>query len=80
MPGSGPDTLVLGVPKRLVGLDHGLAPLAEDLDLQLRARISQIQRGDPGGLLSDPALWAGMFVAGLFLTAAIYLRRYRDDS
>lgn len=33
-----------------------------------------------GGFLSEPALWLGMIVAGLFIAAAIYLRRYRDDS
>jgi ABC-type sulfate transport system permease component len=25
-------------------------------------------------------MWAGVIVAGLFITAAIYVRRYRDDT
>lgn len=35
---------------------------------------------DPGGFVTEPALWVGALVAALFVTAAIYLRRYRDDS
>ena len=27
-----------------------------------------------------PEVWAGLVVCGLFTTAAIYVRRYRDDS
>jgi ABC-2 type transport system permease protein len=43
----------------------------------------------PAGLLSlldlsrffgSPSLWLGLIVCGLFTTAAIYVRRYRDDS
>jgi ABC-2 type transport system permease protein len=43
----------------------------------------------PSGLLSlldlskffgSPSLWLGLIVCGLFTTAAIYMRRYRDDS
>ncbi|MEX2125050.1 MAG: hypothetical protein WD795_14235 [Woeseia sp.] len=43
----------------------------------------------PSGLLSlldlskffgSPSLWLGLIVCGLFTTAAIYIRRYRDDS
>lgn len=43
----------------------------------------------PSGLLalldlsrffSSPSLWLGLIVCGLFTTAAIYVRRYRDDS
>lgn len=30
--------------------------------------------------LSDPGLWTGIVVGGLFVAAAIYVRRYRDDS
>ena len=33
-----------------------------------------------GQFLSSPAMWAGVVVCGLFITAAIYVRRYRDDS
>ncbi|MGD2167892.1 MAG: hypothetical protein PVF63_07265 [Gammaproteobacteria bacterium] len=35
---------------------------------------------DPAGFVTEPALWVGGVVAVLFVTAAIYLRRYRDDS
>lgn len=30
--------------------------------------------------LASPAMWAGVIVCALFCTAAIYVRRYRDDS
>ena len=30
--------------------------------------------------LTSPALWAGIIVCGLLSTAAIYVRRYRDES
>lgn len=32
------------------------------------------------GFLLDPALWLGLIVCALFTAAAIYVRRYRDDS
>lgn len=35
---------------------------------------------DVGRFLISPAMWAGAVVCGLFVTAAIYVRRYRDES
>ncbi|MDJ0916379.1 MAG: hypothetical protein QNJ05_01365 [Woeseiaceae bacterium] len=35
---------------------------------------------DLGKFLSSLSLWAGLIVCGLFTTAAIYVRRYRDES
>ena len=35
---------------------------------------------DLGRFFSSPGLWSGMVVCGLFTTAAIYVRRYKDDS
>jgi len=35
---------------------------------------------DVGGFLASPAMWAGVIVCGIFVTAAIYVRRYRDES
>lgn len=35
---------------------------------------------DLGKFLTSPAMWAGLVVTGLFVTAAIYVRRYRDES
>jgi ABC-2 type transport system permease protein len=42
--------------------------------------ISMIAALDVGRFISSPAVWAGLVVCGLFVTAAIYVRRYRDDS
>lgn len=35
---------------------------------------------DPIGLITSPALWTGLIIGSLFIAAAIFLRRYRDDS
>lgn len=35
---------------------------------------------DLGGFVTNPGLWLGIIVCGLFTAAAIYVRRYRDDS
>ena len=35
---------------------------------------------DVAKFLTSPSMWAGVVVCGLFITAAIYVRRYRDES
>jgi ABC-2 type transport system permease protein len=42
--------------------------------------ISLVSMLDVGGFLASPGLWAGLIVCGLFVTAAIYVRRFRGDS
>jgi len=42
--------------------------------------ISLISYVDIGKFLASPQMWAGVIVCGLFMTAAIYVRRYRDES
>jgi ABC-2 type transport system permease protein len=44
------------------------------------AELSLLGLMDFGGFLASPGLWLGMIVCGLFTAAAIYVRRYRDDS
>jgi len=44
------------------------------------AELSLFGLMDFGGFLASPQLWLGMIVAGLFTAAAIYVRRYRDES
>ena len=44
------------------------------------AKLSLLGLMDFGGFLADPGLWLGLIVCGLFTAAAIYVRRYRDDS
>jgi len=41
--------------------------------------VSIVSAIDVQGFVSSPSLWAGIVVCGLFTTAAIYVRRYRDD-
>jgi len=35
---------------------------------------------DIGGFFAKPDLWAGLLVSAILITAAIYVRRYRDES
>lgn len=42
--------------------------------------ISLVSMLDVGGFLASPGLWAGLVVCGLFVTAAIYVRRFRGDT
>ncbi len=44
------------------------------------AKLSLLGLMDIGGFLTSPGLWLGIVVCGLFTAAAIYVRRYRDDS
>ena len=44
------------------------------------AKLSLLGLMDFGGFLSNPGFWSGLVVCGLFTAAAIYVRRYRDDS
>jgi len=34
----------------------------------------------PLAFVTNPELWVGFLVAAAFITGAVYLRRYRDDS
>jgi ABC-2 type transport system permease protein len=53
----------------------------EDKHMGMAAEgISMIDLMNLGGFLTSPGLWLGMIVCGLFTTAAIYVRRYRDES
>lgn len=42
--------------------------------------VSLLALLDPGKFVISLDLWLGLVVCGLFMTAAIYVRRYRDDS
>lgn len=41
---------------------------------------SLLAKIDLARFLSSPSMWLGLVVCGLFTTAAIYIRRYRDES
>ena len=47
---------------------------------QMEIDVSLLDFIDVGRFLTSPAMWAGVIVCGLFITAAIYVRRYRDES
>jgi ABC-2 type transport system permease protein len=42
--------------------------------------VSLLGSIDISGFMTSPSLWGGLVVCGLFTTAAIYMRRYRDES
>jgi len=42
--------------------------------------ISMVSMLDVGRFVASPGLWVGLVVCGLFVTAAIYVRRFRGDS
>lgn len=73
---------------RLFGLYRLLDPSqeieAEMEDGQVAAEVSKLANIDLIGNLreffSSPDLWLGVVVAGLFLAAAIWVRRYRDET
>lgn len=67
-----------------------MLPLFREMDLKLffdedRMQVNEEAVGllthlDPAAFLLSPSVWAGVVVCGLFVTAAIYVRRYRDES
>lgn len=71
-------------------LGRGGIPLFKSMDFeavfeQEQWRVSEdigslLTHIDLGKFVSTPSLWAGIVVCGLFVTAAIYVRRYRDES
>ena len=65
--------LDLGTMERLFHEGEDFAAFAD-------AELSLLGLMDLGGFLTNPGLWLGLIVCGLFTAAAIYVRRYRDDS
>ena len=42
--------------------------------------ISLLEHMDLVGFVTDPGFWSGLFVCAILTTAAIYVRRFRDES
>lgn len=69
---------------------RGMMPLFKGMDmaeffdedrLRINAEaVSLMSYLDIGQFLISPSMWAGVLVCGLLTTAAIYVRRYRDES
>lgn len=68
----------------------GVMPLFRGMDMEEffdedRMQVNEevirlLSHLDIAQFLTSPSLWAGLIVCGLFTTAAIYVRRFRDDS
>ena len=52
----------------------------DNLESMLTENISLVSWLDYSSFLSSIEVWSGLIVCGLFASAAIYMRRYRDDS
>jgi ABC-2 type transport system permease protein len=52
----------------------------DDIHSLLEQDISLVSMLDPGKFATSTEVWGGLVVCGLFVTAAIYVRRYRDES
>jgi ABC-2 type transport system permease protein len=52
----------------------------DDLQSMLTENLSLVSWLDYGSFFSSLEVWMGLIVCGLFATAAIYMRRYKDDS
>ena len=52
----------------------------ENFENFANAEVSLFSLMDLPGFLSSGGFWIGLIVCGIFTTAAIYVRRYRDDS
>jgi len=71
-------------------LDRGGIPLFRTMDFEAMFEREEWRISDNVASLlahidlvkfaTSPSLWAGIVVCGLFVTAAIYVRRYRDES
>ena len=69
---------------------RGNMPLFRDMDMESffdeekillsDEAVSLVAKLDVVQFLTSPAMWAGLAVCGLLTTAAIYVRRYRDES
>ena len=69
--------------KGMIPLFHGMDIEAffdeETLHLSEEA-VSLLAFLDVGQFLTSPSMWTGVIVCGIFVTAAIYVRRYRYES
>ena len=52
----------------------------EELHNMAESGISLLSLLDIPGFVTNPGLWIGLTVCAMFTTAAIYVRRFRDDS
>jgi hypothetical protein len=73
---------------RLFGLDRLIGardePAAGASDADAGAEVTKLSNIDMAGSLADfytsPDLWLGVVAAGLLLAAAMWVRRYRDET
>ncbi|MGB5247024.1 MAG: hypothetical protein WBN34_10790 [Woeseia sp.] len=52
----------------------------DNIQLAADAKTTMLGFLDVSGFVYHPGLWMGIVVGGLFIAAAVYVRRYRDES
>lgn len=76
------DVLFLRTPRIPIFSDMDMSEFFDEDNIQESAAqaASLMAHLDVVKFLTSPSLWAGLLACGLFTTAAIYVRRYRDES
>ena len=64
----------------LGGIGYDIELDGEDLLQLTESDVSMLSMLDVSRFFASPSVWLGLVVTGLFIAAAIYVRRYRDDS
>ena len=54
------------------------ASIAPNVDLEFSDGVLAL--ADPGRFLASPGLWGGLVVAALLIAAAVWVRRYREET
>ncbi len=57
---------------------HQVVISEDDAEIKIGTRLADLI--DPGPFLASPGLWIGLIVGAALIAAAIWLRRYRDES
>jgi ABC-2 type transport system permease protein len=63
---------------RFLGYRFSEGPSGAVFEMQKDGPMHSMAQATPGQFLVSPGLWGGLFVAGLFLAGAVWLRRYRS--
>ncbi len=72
--------LATAILERLSEIESAGINIEDVADTKTFEAVSMLSAIDLGRFFTSPSVWAGVVVCGLFVTAAIYVRRYKDDS
>ncbi len=72
--------LAAAILERLSELESAGIDIENAFDQKTFEAVSMLSAIDLGQFFTSAKVWAGAIVCGLFVTAAIYVRRFKDDS